>query len=526
MGAKSKTRKKNYRKKKQSTERNDYKVKRHLLKKTLIVAIAVFFTTIILAVGLKLYSDISNREMMKRYFLQVNYKFSNVSYVSDQLFMGEYNGKWFIFKAKNGQLINKKGFERVLPEKEGLIAIMEDGKWGFIDTRGQEVIKLQFANVGNFIDGRCAVYTGKGWGVIDKTGKYLIRPDYDEININSERYICVKKGNKWGIFDLKNKKIILNPTYQDIVILKYPQAAIAKEKDNYYLLKLKDSSVEKMDVKFTDYKLNVDRWLPVKIKDKWHLLDLKTMKVTYSKGYEDIWGYEEGYLQLRQARKFYIFTANGNLLEREFNINSLLIPAGKYLFVNNYNGKITVIDLMKSRIIRDFDAEEIISFDNELLALKRKNKWGVFTKNGKEIIEQKYDAIWQVFPDLYAIELNKKWGLLKANGGTVGKIEYDLIGQAREGLISVLKNGKWGVIDKNGMLVLKNQYDQISIVNKDVMIAREKSKWFVIVVDKPQKNQYSIRKFKIEADNAYYLLSNVVVYSKDSSIRVLIPKTN
>lgn len=54
------------------------------------------------------------------------------------------------------------------PFSEGLAAVKQNGRWGFINKQGQMVIKAQFEEVGSFKEGKCRVrYQGK-WGMIQK----------------------------------------------------------------------------------------------------------------------------------------------------------------------------------------------------------------------------------------------------------------------------------------------------------------------------------------------------------------------
>jgi hypothetical protein len=48
-----------------------------------------------------------------------------------------------------------------------------NGKWGFIDTAGKEVIPLKYDVAGWFCEGLAMVILNGKYGFIDKTGKYV-----------------------------------------------------------------------------------------------------------------------------------------------------------------------------------------------------------------------------------------------------------------------------------------------------------------------------------------------------------------
>lgn len=77
------------------------------------------------------------------------------------------------------------------------------------------------------------------WGIIDKSGKYTIKPQYQDIIIHPNKIIQTKKYNKWGIIDEKGNQIIPFK-YREIQILNYKGVIVAKEKDSYKVISIKN----------------------------------------------------------------------------------------------------------------------------------------------------------------------------------------------------------------------------------------------------------------------------------------------
>lgn len=59
---------------------------------------------------------------------------------------------------------------------EGLAAVEQQGKWGFIDIKGEKVIPIMYQETRDFHEGKAAVKTEKGWGYINTDNKMVI-PD-------------------------------------------------------------------------------------------------------------------------------------------------------------------------------------------------------------------------------------------------------------------------------------------------------------------------------------------------------------
>ena len=63
---------------------------------------------------------------------------------------------------------------------EGLASVCRDGKWGFIDTSGREVVPCRYDDVFDFQEGMARVETDGKWGYIDKTGREVIPCIYEQ----------------------------------------------------------------------------------------------------------------------------------------------------------------------------------------------------------------------------------------------------------------------------------------------------------------------------------------------------------
>jgi hypothetical protein len=62
---------------------------------------------------------------------------------------------------------------------EGRASVRLDGKFGFVDEEGNEVIPLKYDGVGNFREGRAAVNLNRKWGFVDLQGNEVIPLKYD-----------------------------------------------------------------------------------------------------------------------------------------------------------------------------------------------------------------------------------------------------------------------------------------------------------------------------------------------------------
>ena len=64
---------------------------------------------------------------------------------------------------------------------EGLAAVEKNGKYGFVDEAGKEVIPLIYDDVFDFSEGLAHVKKNDKHGFVDKTGKIVIPLIYDDV---------------------------------------------------------------------------------------------------------------------------------------------------------------------------------------------------------------------------------------------------------------------------------------------------------------------------------------------------------
>jgi hypothetical protein len=63
-----------------------------------------------------------------------------------------------------------------LPFSQGLAGVLINGRYGFINPKGEVVIPLQFEQVENFSEELAAAKINGRWGYIDTSGKFVIKP--------------------------------------------------------------------------------------------------------------------------------------------------------------------------------------------------------------------------------------------------------------------------------------------------------------------------------------------------------------
>ena len=85
------------------------------------------------------------------------------------------NDDGYVMLDASGKQIGKQVYEdtKLFLESDGLAAIKENGKWGYVDKDGKVIIEPQFEEAHSFLNGYAAVKAHGKWGYINEKGKLV-----------------------------------------------------------------------------------------------------------------------------------------------------------------------------------------------------------------------------------------------------------------------------------------------------------------------------------------------------------------
>ena len=90
----------------------------------------------------------------------------------------------------------------------GLSRVKKDGKVGYVNKDGVEIIKLQYEEGLTFKDGYTAVRQGPKWQYLDSTGKALTAAVFDDAISFNEGLATVAKNNLYGFINTSGEVVI------------------------------------------------------------------------------------------------------------------------------------------------------------------------------------------------------------------------------------------------------------------------------------------------------------------------------
>ncbi len=304
---------------------------------------------------------------------------------------------------------------------ESLLGVQLDGKHGFIDKTGKEVIPLKYDDSAFFTDGLVKVELKGKSGFIDKIGKIVIPIKYDDANMFNEGLAGVQLKGKWGYIDRSGKEVIP---------LKYDSISWFKE-----------------------------GLAEVTLDGKYGYID-KTGKQLGEVKYDDTLFFEEGLAKVvLNGKHGYIDKTGKEVIPLKYD-EALFFSEG--LASVKLNGKYGSIDKVDKEVL-PFKYDYAYNFSEGLAAVKLNDNWGYIDKRGKEVIPLKYDYGEDFSQGLSIVELNNKYGYIDKSGKEITPLKYDFVYEFSEGLSMVELDYKHGYIDKLGKEVIPLKYDFASI---------------------------------------------------------------
>ena len=305
---------------------------------------------------------------------------------------------------------------------EGMALVRKNGKYGFVDDKGKEIIPCIYDDANSFSEGYATVVKDEKTGVVDKNGKLVVPYKYDYIGDFSNGIACVKNNNKCGYINYKGEEVI-PLKYEDCSDFSDGLAVVVvngDESSKYGYINKTGKEIIKPIYDMAD--LFYDERAVVMKDNKYGCIDPKG-KVVIPLIYDG--------------------------LKRFTNGITVVECDGKYQVVDKYGQAIT-------KAIYTACGEEGFSEGLVLVGYYDENKYGLVDKNGREIVPVnfQYGDFGRCHDGFIPIKKGNKWGFLDKNGKQVIPCRFDEVRDFSDGYAVIKKNGIYGYIDTDGKCTL------------------------------------------------------------------------
>lgn len=392
---------------------------------------------------------------------------------------------------------------------EPLFRVCRDGRWGFINRSGAEVIEPKFRDASSFSDSLAAVRLNGRWGFINPEGAFVIQPTYDYALSFSEGYAAVWEAGKPTFINAKGEKpFVLPDSTLNINFFMDGKAEFSAMKNGEPIIFSLDTSGNLKQLEegesWQDYPLVISREKSVAGLDypltEYAVKD-STGKIVVPFGrYKKMEPFHHGFAEITIDRPEIDDEQHGIINERGKVI--FLLPVGSYVSHAYSEGLLTVstqndpndwnaghfiswYDTTGKVVLSKRDVESACSFINGKTFSRNKDGWYIMDKNGNTVGKHRFETVpdqgfsngiaevsvtnaFAVYP--YAT----KYGIVDTNGNYVITPEFSMIHNAgfqEEGLLVAMREFRqkdaagnsptqeiWGLVDRKGAWIFPTQF--------------------------------------------------------------------
>jgi hypothetical protein len=331
----------------------------------------------------------------------------------------------FYFIDETGNPVFNTPYEKAEDFHENFAQVKIDGKWGFINRKGEMAIKPQFYEAGPFSFGLSEVaLSPKGkHGFIDTTGNFVIQPQFDNAMPFIGDRAWVSLNAQWGLID-KQGKFIITPTYKVV-------------KDVFDPFDLWVSDYDLISGMINQKKQSTGNLAWIISGGKWGLIN-KSGKTLVPAIYSEVKDIHEGYTWVKKDALWGLIDSTGNYLIKPDERNPLI-------YASNATFKI------------------FSGFHNGLLRYQSRNLYGYLDKQLNVAIPAKYDKVSDFKNGLACVYQDGYCGLIDVKGKIVIPINYREISITNDDLFPAKDdNGDWGYLNLKNEWVVKPQFKNVS----------------------------------------------------------------
>ena len=266
--------------------------------------------------------------------------------------------------------------------KEGYITVDEKGKYGVVSTTKKQILENKYDEIFPvYLKDYYLVKENGTKELVNSNGEVVLDKGFDNIKSATTNGVIFNKDNLYGEMSFSGE-ITLEPKYQELKEVK-KGIYIAKKDDKYGIIDNVGNEQLAFDYTGMTYNEKANLFFAEDAEYKTSLIDeVYNIKAT---GILSEVNTDDGYIRMRLDDDYKYFDLKG---EETSNIQVL---KDNTIFLSKKDGKYGYVD-KKGNPITDYiydDATEQNKYG--FAAVKKNGVWGSINKEGKEIVEPKYN---------------------------------------------------------------------------------------------------------------------------------------
>lgn len=353
------------------------------------------------------------------------------------------NWYWHLFSLK-GKKQSRYTYQQIIPVKEGPLPAKREGRWGYIDPSGAEILLCRYDTTFAFVGDLARVRYNGHEGVINKEGLWQIRPIAEHITLLTPTRFLARLKNGYQLLNQQGEVL-----FETSEVLKPIVGGLAE--------------------------ITANR--------QWGLIDLNGKRLSFPV-YDYITDLQEGlaFIASRDGRRGILspdgkrfIPAGPDTWERLYNLNEGFIGAhiGRQQGFVDTNGKL--------RIANRYDT--VSFFSDGMAAVAIKGKWGYVDKLERLRVQPLYDLV-EPYKNGYAVvQLGGRQGVVDKKGVFLLPLEYDKISRLSNGRFLLKQGELFGLADDKGNKIISPKYNDVQDLQNGYLLVSRNGKKGLVTVD-------------------------------------------
>ena len=283
--------------------------------------------------------------------------------------------------------------------------------------------------------------------------------------IQDYEYFALYSANKWGVINQEGEEVII-PTYQEMIVIPNKKKDVfictydINEQTGEYKTKAINSKNEEILVGYEQIEAieNIDE-------------------------NDNVW-FEENILKVKKNGKYGLIDFNGKeQLPIEYDEITALKGIENSIIIKK-DGKVGLVN-DNATIIAEAIYTEIknlgSTYKEGYITRDENGKYGITSTTKKQILENKYDEIEQIYlKEYYLVKEQGKRKLINSKGNIILEEGFDEIKSATSNGVIFVKDNLYGEINKTGEVIIEAKYQDLKEVDDGIYIAKLNDKYGII----------------------------------------------
>ena len=327
--------------------------------------------------------------------------------------------KWG-FVDKTGAVSITPKYDDAKDVWDGLMSVNFEGRWGYIDPRGNEVIPFMYKQGYSFSDDRAFVQNFENeWLLIDKSGTIIDSISYSNFTDFVDGFAVVGDSNNKGII-AKSGQLVVPMTYSGITPIS-KNRFIVKTGAGYGVIDANNQTLLAAD--YDKVYPPSDGIFRVRMDKRYSFIAADTYKPLGSISYDQALDFHEGHA---------------------------VIEDGIYKVVDK-----------TFKVVKILDADKVSYAGNNKWSYKRNGYWGLLANDGTILTPPKYDLLNRFSDDMLAFSIDDKWGFLDDEGNERIAARFVLSWDFKDGLARVIDRRGVGFVNKSGRMAVDDKFIEV-----------------------------------------------------------------